>query len=162
MLEYVLDTGEEGKLRIQDFTDDPDDMSATLWLGVPTGFVATGIPWAYSINGETSGWQSYDLWPRAFLPEDTPDFEWFRLTILQLSDISETLTLHLGDTNTVELGGPTDLAIDLYVSWDPSERMVDIRVDGVWRKATPYVKHDGVWRLAQPFVRDSTGWQPVS
>lgn len=57
------------------------------------------------------------------------------------------------------------------IGWGPfSDRMsgktlaglARIRVNGVWKNATPYVKVNGVWKIAQPYVKVSGAWKTTN
>lgn len=71
---------------------------------------------------------------------------------------AETLTIYLGDTGVAEFLGPGSFEADLTTL---AANLVDIKYDGAYRKAIPYVKHNGAWRPAKVFVRTPTGWRGV-
>lgn len=56
------------------------------------------------------------------------------------------------------------------VGWSPlSERLTSnliagsrVVVDGVWKRAVPYVRKDGVWRVVRPWVRNAGEWKETS
>lgn len=155
MIEYVKDTGDDGQLKIEDKTDDSDLMTVELWLKSSSPVSVPELPWAYSVDGAGTSWRSFNF---------TDTTLWQRIHIAHVGT-SETFTMHLGDTNTSQLEGPTDLEINLagYVEPDGSQSgLVDVRVDGSWKKAVPYVRHGGSWKKAQAFVKTSQGWEPVA
>jgi hypothetical protein len=55
------------------------------------------MPWAYVVNGVTSGWQYYRY---------TADSGWQRLGVWNVTT-TQTVTFKLGATGTIGLGGPT-------------------------------------------------------
>lgn len=151
MIERVIDTGNTGQLRIRDNTDNPDLMTIEFWARSSSPVSIPQMPWAYTFEGQDTNWRSYNFqshtdWQRLltfFVPQE-----------LQFVDY----IFHLGNTNTDELGGPTDLA----VTKDPTpQAMVNVRVDGVYKKAIPWVRISGEWKQAKGHVRNQSIWTPM-
>lgn len=155
MIEHILDTGDTGRLKIEDRTDEASK-NVELWVQSLSPVSIPDLPWTYSINSSRSSWKSFNF-------VDTT--MWQRLAEVY-AGTNETFTLHLGDTGTSQLNGPTDHQINLagYIpstSGPTGSGQVVIKAGGVYKNATPYVKHNGVWKIAQPFVRGERGWTEV-
>jgi len=161
MIEHILPTGTDGEMRILDYTDDPDLNTLELWVKSSSAVAIAQLPWAYSIGSERSSWRSYNF-------DDV--ILWQRLTIVYLAAPAE-FTFHLGDSNTAELGGPTDLTIETH-GYDPETGVpvdpyltesVYVRVDGVYKRAQVYANVGGIWTPAVvPYIKTPSGWKRVS
>lgn len=147
MIEHTIATGSYGFLKIEDRTDDPDLMMVDVFAGSTAGGAIPQMPWTYSTNGVMENWKSFN-----FLDVTT----WQKLGSIY-AGVSQTFTLHLGNTGTIAMGGPTDLAIDLF-SAPGGAVLIDVKIGGVYKKATPYVRANGVWQPAKPFVKTPSGW----
>jgi hypothetical protein len=64
-------------------------------------------------------------------------------------------TFHMGDTKTPQMGGPTDISVDLN---QQGIRTVSIKVGTEYKKAIPYVNVEGVWQKAAPWVCVDGSW----
>ncbi len=73
---------------------------------------------------------------------------------------SQTITFHLGETNTTELGGPANYSA--YVSRGDTLSVGRITQGGGTRRAIPYVRVAGVWRKAEPYVKYAGEWKQTS
>lgn len=62
---------------------------------------------------------------------------------------------HLMETGKTQLGGPTEVTVDLT----GGVSTVKIKVNGVYKTAVPYVKHEGVWKPADAHVNDNGTWK---
>ncbi|MCA1806538.1 MAG: hypothetical protein LC687_01545 [Actinobacteria bacterium] len=156
MIEHTVDTGDTGRLKILDKTDDTDDMTVELFVQSLSPVSIPQLPWTYSINTSISSWKSFNF-------QDTT--MWQRLSVVYVGT-AENFTLYLEDTGTSQLQGPTELEIDLYgyvptVDPGPDPKRVNIKVGNQYKKATPYIKVDGVWKVAVPFVRVERGWTEI-
>lgn len=156
MIEHILATGDKGQLRIRDNTDDAGLMNVEMAVRSLSPVSIPQMPWTYSINGIMSGWKSFNF-------KDTT--LWQNLGVVHVGT-AQRFTLHLGGTGTSQLGGPTDHQIDLYGYVPPSggggSGKVRIKIDGVYKLATPFVNVNGVWKQATPLVRSERGWTQLA
>lgn len=159
MIEHVIDTGTDGKMRIRDRTDEPDVYTVELALTCFTPIVIEELPWAFSRNGDQVPWRSYHFdstgggMGGGFMVG-----EWQRVHLMVPEPYVEVFGFHIADTATTEMGGPSDLVINLYSA---GEGQVDVKVDDIWKRATLYVKHNDTWKPATPYVKDNDIWKPV-
>lgn len=158
MIETTLATGTKGLLIVQDLTDGPSKVVNVL-MQCTTSIDIPQLPWAVSIDDVRSEWRSIH----------------FQNSVLRQTvgtvyvGNAETFTLHLGATGTVQMGGPTDLMVDLN---QHGVRLVNMLVDGVWRAVLPYVNVGGnpdaippvpgIWKPASPFVMKDGTWQEAT
>lgn len=155
MIEHTTETGTGGQLKVVDKTDDPDLMMAEAWIYYPNVLDVPQLPWTYSVDGVMDSWKSFNFSGGA---------AWQLLGGVHVGN-AETFTLHLGDTGTTELNGPTDLAVNLFghvPEGGVEDALVRVRHDGSWKKAIPYVNVDGSWKQAIPYVRTPEGWKPTT
>lgn len=169
MIEKVIDTGDTGRLRIQDKTDGPDKV-VELWVQSLSPVSIPNLPWAYSIDGLRSTWKSFNFLNTTM---------WQRLGLVFVGTDKKDFVLHLGETGTSQLEGPTDLEIEIY-GYIPSEeppeepapepdpdepvlppRLVNIKVGDIWKRAQVYVRVNGVWKRASPWVYGVDGWKEI-
>lgn len=148
MIESTMATGDKGILKIQDKTD-VVDKTVDLWIQSLSPVYIPQLPWTYSINGVMEPWKS---------------FKFLYTTLQQHLGVvyvgyAETFVLHLGDTGTSQLAGPTDFAVDLNQS---GIRTVSIKVGDVYKQAIPYVNVDGVWTPAAPWVASGGQWKEAT
>lgn len=160
MIEHVLETGTDGEMMIRDNTDDSDLMNVEFLL-MARGPVEVTIPWAYSTINPSEG-KTFRAGFRTYAFDSTPLGTvgmWFKIHELSIGSLVEEVIFHLGDTGGTEFNGPSDLQISLYHA-NPAQ--VDVRIDGEYKKAVPYLKDDGEWKVVQPFVKTPDGWQPIT
>jgi len=138
VIEQTMPTGNVGKLIIQDKTDSTDK-TVDLYIQSTSSIAVPQLPWAYSIDGVMSPWQSFSF---------TDSVLRQHLGLVHVG-YAEDFILHLGATGTTQLGGPTDFEVQLNQS---GIRTVSLNVDGVWKQAIPYVNVDGVWKPAAAYV----------
>lgn len=158
MIEHIISTGDTGSLKIQDNTDNPSLMTVELWVKSSSPVNIPNLPWTYSVNGSQNSWKSFNF---------TNTTLWQYLGGVYVGTL-RTAALILGATNTSQLAGPTTHEIELagYVepinptppSGEGSNGEVRVLVDGVYRRATPYVNVNDVWTVATPYVRSERGW----
>lgn len=156
MIEHVIDTGDTGQLKIEDYTDE-SDMTVELWVRSLSPVSISQLPWTYSKDGNKDGWKSFDFVDTTL---------WQRLGVVYLGTKTQTFVLHLGDTNTSQLNGPTDHSIQVHGYIEPADaptspKTIRVRVDGQWRRAVPYLNNNGTWMQVVPYVRTERGWKEV-
>lgn len=147
MIEYTLATGNTGTLIIDDNTDGPDK-TVDLYIISSSTIAVPQLPWTYSIDGVIHDWQQFN-----FQDQVTRQ----HLGLVYVGAYSSQFTLHLGSTGTTQLGGPTDMVIDI----NGGVKYVNIKVGDVYKKALPFVNVEGVWHPASAYVMDQS-WKPVS
>jgi len=146
MNETVIETGTRGLMRVVDNTDGTDKtvdlyVSSSLAISVPQ------LPYSYSIDGVKSDMKSFNF---------TNTTAWQQLDKVFVGYASE-FTFHLDATGHAELGGPTDLTIQLL----NQTKLVSVKVGDSWVKALPYVYSDGVWQPATAYVVSNSQWAEV-
>lgn len=149
MTTYTKPTGNAGTMRIDD--DGHDNVDLYL-LGVNE--LVPEVPWAYTVNGVTTGWQSFRL---------EPNVAWQKLGTIWVGS-TQTITLRLGASGNVKLGGPTNFAVDITRSGSvetPGTGYARILVDGVYKYAIAYVNDEGEWKQAQPWGKIAGKWGPA-
>lgn len=97
MTDYKKSTGSSGTMMIRD-----TGSTVEFWIEAGSGTFAHQMPWAYVVNGDSSGWKEYDFSGGA----------WRRLGSWNVTS-DQTVTFKLGDTGTSGLGGPTTLSADI-------------------------------------------------
>jgi hypothetical protein len=148
VIEQTMPTGNVGLLIVQDKTDS-SDKTVDLYVQSHSSIAIPQLPWAYSIDGVISSWQSFNF-TDSVLPQ--------HLGLIHVG-YAESFILHLGNTGTTQLGGPTDFEVQLNQS---GVRTISLKVDGEWKKAIPYVNVAGVWKPAAPFVMSGSIWKPAT
>lgn len=156
MIEKVLTTGDTGRLKVIDNTDDSGLMTADMWVQSLSPVSIPQLPWSYSIDGNRVSWKAFNFKATTM---------WQKLGTVYVGK-AQTFILHLGVTGTSHLQGPTDLEVSLFgyqpgSGPSPGKGSVNIKVDGVYKKAIPYVNDNGVWKQAQPLVRTENGWKEL-
>lgn len=134
-----MPTGDRGTLIIQDLTDGTDK-SVDLWIQSSTTVSISQMPWSYSIDDVASDVKSFNFQPVVTRQHMAKVFV----------GNAKKFTLHLGNTGTTALGGPTDFGISPtgYVEPDPTVTnsiVPYVNVQGKWYPARMLVKVDGVW-----------------
>lgn len=159
MNETKLATGDRGTLIVRDYTDSTTDKHIELWIQSSTTLSVPQLPWGYSLDDVESGWQSFNFQPVVYAQ---------RLLYLGVGNV-KTVVLHLGNTGTTALGGPTDLSVDLIGYVDPgvapvspSLPTISLKVGDTYKRAIPYVNDNGVWKPAQPYVLAGSRWYPAT
>lgn len=148
MTTYTNPTGAAGTMRI----DDDGTQYVDLWLlGVNERIEQ--IPWAYVLNGQVSGWQSFTL---------EANLAWQRVATLVVNE-TQTVTFKLGASLNAKLGGPTDFPVDItrVPLISSGTGYARINVNGIWYQAIPFVKDDGEWKQAEPWGRIAGEWRPA-
>lgn len=152
MIEHIITTGDTGRLKIVDNTDNPGLMTAELWIQSLSPVSVPALPWTYSIDETISTWKSFNF---------VNTTVWQKLKD-QYVGTSRTVTLHLGSTGTSQLNGPTNQTINLY-GYVPPEPIVvvatvKVKVGSTYKTAIPYVRVNGVWTVAHPYIKTVNGW----
>lgn len=139
---FMAETGTEGLLSV---IFDDVDLTVRFAIRSDEPISIPQMPWAFSIDGVMSSWRSFN-----FQPVTT----WQNLGLAHVPGVEEVV-LHLGNTNTDELGGPTDLVVDLLAHFG----LVHIKIDSEYKLAQPFVKHNNEWKMAQPFAKHDNEWK---
>ena len=88
----------------------------------------------------------------------------FKLTDATIEDIYNTYP----NTDTFNLGfavetwsGSSRLSAgnEIIKSCTKTPRVIRLRVNGEWKKATPYVRKNGEWKKATPYIRKNNEWK---
>lgn len=143
MIESTIDTGDTGILIVQDNTDNKA-RTVVLMVQSTSPVAISQMPWSWTLDDKTSGVKSFNF--QATTVRQT-------LGIIY-GGYGQHLTLHLGNTHTAQLGGPTDLEVDLKGGVSTAR----IKVGDVYKTAVPYVKVDGVWKMASAWVAANGFW----
>jgi len=149
MIEYTLATGDTGLLIVQDNTDGPDK-TVDLYIQSTSTKAIPELPWSYSIDGVSSGLRQFNFTDTVLRQH---------LGLIYVGPGAESFTLHIDNTATTQLGGPTDLTVTLNQA---GVSVVNIKVGDVWKKAIPYVNVDGVWKPAAAYVMSGSTWVKAS
>lgn len=148
-ISHAQTIGTNGFMQIQDLTDTPENTVRLLILS-SSPVVIPEMPWAYSIDGVMSSWQSFN-----FLNTTN----WQQLGLIYVG-YAATFVLHIGDTGTTQLDGPADFEISLQRG--SGIKTVSIKDGDVYKKAIPFVNVDGVWQPAAPMVMSVGEWKEVT
>lgn len=148
MIESTMPTGDVGVLVVQDNTDG-SDKTVDLYIQSKSSKAIPQLPWAYSIDGVMSSWQSFNF---------TDSVLRQHLGLIHVG-YAEDFILHLGSTATTQLAGPTDFTVQLNQS---GVRTISLKVGGVWKSAVPFVNVGGVWKPAAPYVMSGSQWKPAT
>lgn len=141
---HIMDTGDVGRLQIVV----SDDKTVSFWLQSTSPVAVPQLPWTFTLAGVKRSWKSFNL-------DDTT--AWQRLGGAYLGDLG-SVTLHLGNTGTTQLGGPTDFLVE----FEGGVGAVDIQVGDEIKKAIPYIcVVPGVWKPATPYANDKGAWKPT-
>lgn len=151
-IESVITTGDVGRLKIVDKTDDESLMTVEMWAQSLSPVAIPQLPWTYSINTTMSSWKSFNF---------ANTTVWQKLGSVYVG-ATENFTLHLGNTGTPQLNGPTNHNIQLFGSTaDTGSAALDkitIKDGNARRTVVPYVNVNGVWKPARAYVRTDQGW----
>lgn len=128
---------------------DDDGTNVDLYL-MGVNEAVSQIPWAYTLNGVTSNWRSFDL---------QDDVVWQKVGTLFVPT-TQTITFKLGATGHVKLGGPIDMEVDIQRGdvvglGDGTAR---IRDAGVHKTAIAWVNDQGEWKQAISWGRVAGVW----
>lgn len=148
----VLQTGTMGLMKVADNTDGTDK-TVDLYIQSSAPITVPQLPWSFSIDGVKSDTRSFNF---------TNTTAWQHVDKIFVDYASE-FVFHIDNTGTAELGGPTDLTVQLQ----NGTRVVFINVNGVYVPAIPYVNVGGVdgaggtWKPAVPYVLENSTWTEV-
>lgn len=142
MTDYTLDTGTDGTMMIRDENGNLD-----LWIKAAVDTVVPEMPWAFTLNGVTEGWRSFDFQAGGL----------YQLVTTLWVGYTQTVIFHLGDTGTADLGGPTDLSVDILRG--SSAGVANVKSGAVHKTALVYVRDGGVWKSAETWVRVASVWR---
>lgn len=143
MKETTRTTGTRGLMKVQDNTDG-EDKTVDLYIASSEPIHVMALPWSYSIDGVVSPTTSFEL---------VATTAWQHVKKIYVGYASEFI-FHIDNSGTPEVGGPTDLTVELQ----NATKLVDIKVGDIWKKALPYVKVDGVWKPAIPMIQVNSQW----
>lgn len=148
MIEVTLESGDKGHLIVQDNTDGKDK-TVDLYLKSDSVIAIPQLPWTYSLDGVQQPWRSFNF-------QNSVLRQYLGKVFVGYTSI---FTLHLGKTNTTQMGGPTNLVVDLN---QHGVNTVSIFVDNTWKKAVPFVRDGGVWKPATAFINVQSTWKETS
>lgn len=151
MIESQFSLGTTGTIKIEDNTDDPELMLAVVWLKSSTPISVPQFPWTHAVDGVMAEWKSHNVLATT---------EWQRLGVVYVG-AAQTLDIFIEETGTTELDGPAQFTTNLY-GYSPGVGLVNINVNGVWKKAEAYVNDQGTWKLASPYIRTPSGWTELT
>lgn len=143
--------GTTGHLYLVDNTDNPDLMTVDIQLRSDPPISVPSLPWAYRIDGSEPTWRSYDF---------APLFTTQTIASIYVGRLASEFTFLLGNTGTEELDGPAEFTISVNRNEGLNDSVL-IRVEGTYRRATPYIRTNGVWVVAEPYVKTPMGWARV-
>lgn len=148
MTSYFQSTGSAGTMRID---DDGSQYVDFYLLGVNQ--VVDQIPWTYIHDGIVEPWRSFRL---------EANQSWQKLASI-LVDATQTITLRLGASGNVLVGGPTDFAQEItrVALVSAGYGYARINVDGIYHQAVPYVNDNGEWKQAEPWAKQAGEWRPA-
>lgn len=142
----TLATGDHGQLRIDDLTGTPDG-TCDLYIRSTSVVAVPNLGWGYSLNGAAPSLRTFNFQSTTL---------WQHLGLVYVGHAAQ-ITLHLTATGTPQLGGPTDLTVDLTAGSSSAW----IKVDGAWVRATAYVNVGGVWKPSDILVETNGNWAKV-
>lgn len=151
MIDTTKQTGTKGLMKVSDHTDG-DTKNVDLYLSSVDPIAIPSLPWSYSIDGVVSETKSFNF-------KATTNSQ--HIAKVYVGSASK-FVFHLDATGHPELGGPTNLSIDLVQAQGSSATSVLVKVDGVYVRAVPYVYVGGVWKQALPMVVVNSNWTAVS
>lgn len=105
MVDHTKSTGGDGTMLIRD-----SGGYVELWLRAGSQTFNYDLPWAYTINGSSSGWKQFRF---------EPGGDYQRLGRAKVS-YSQTVTFKIGDSGTAGLGGPTTFSVSINRSKKPN------------------------------------------
>lgn len=144
MIERIMNTGDQGRLRIIDRTDEAG-RTVEFWIRSLSPVSIPQLPWAYSVDGVKTSWKSFNF---------ASTTVWQKLGVIYVG-YAQQVVLHLGTTGKPQLGGPTDFLVDLLggistctivVDGVPKKAIAFVNVEGEWKTATMLVQHNSVWK----------------
>lgn len=157
MKDTVGATGTRGLMKVQD-NGDGTDKTVDLYLASSLAVAIPAVPWSYSIDKVVSETSTFNF---------VATTAWQHVAKIFVGTATEFI-FHIEDTGHVELGGPTDLKVTPLLGAptpaDPASIVyyANVKVDGVYKKAIPYVNVAGVWKQAIPMVMDNSTWKAVT
>lgn len=143
----TLETGDHGQLRIDNLSN-TDAKTCDLYIRSTSVVAVPNLGWGWALNDATPSLQTFNFQATTL---------WQHLGLVYVGHAA-SITLHLTDTGTAQLGGPTDLKIDL----SSGASSVTINVSGNLVQANPFVNVDGVWKPADAFVKVNGDWSTVT
>jgi len=149
MIESTLATGDTGLLIVQDNTDGTDK-TVDLYIQSTSTVAVPALPWSYSVDGVSSGLRQFNFTDTVLRQH---------LGLIYVGAGAESFTLHIDNTGTTQLGGPTDLTVMLNQA---GVSVVNVMVGNTWKKAIPYVNDAGVWKPAAAYVMSGSQWKQVT
>jgi hypothetical protein len=150
MTTYTIDTGDHGELRI-------DDQATTgqayvdLYIRSTSVVSVPSLGWGYALDDDSPSLQTFNFQPTTL---------WQHLGIAYVGHASQ-ITLHLTDTGTAQLGGPTDLVVDLAAVRSTVSILLDSFGVSTIVSAKAFVNVADVWWPADVFVQTNSNWAKV-
>lgn len=141
-------TGTLGKIEIFDRTD-ADANTVDLYIE-GSGLSTRQLPWSYSIDGvdsELRSFQYHNVVGRQYVYSVHVGY-------------ALTFKFRLENTGTVQLGGPTELEINLQRGL--GFRVVSIKVGNEYKQAVPLVRVGGIWKPASAMIMVNSEWKAVT
>lgn len=139
-------TGTRGLMKVVDNTGGATK-TVDVYLASSAEISVPSLPWSYSIDGVKFPKRSFKF---------VATTAWQHLGKIYVGYAAEFI-FHLDATGHVELGGPTDLVVQL----DNKIKAINFYVNGAWRKAIPFVYTNGAWVPAVPRVYSNSAWTEV-
>lgn len=142
MTDHVLATGTSGIMTIRD-----DGVnSIEFWIQADVDAFAPEMPWTFTLNGITEGWRSFNFTGGA------PQL----VTTLWVG-YTQTVVFKMGETGIVDLGGPTDLSVEIFRG--SSTGVARVKSGTIHKTALAYVRDGGVWKPAETWVKVASVWR---
>lgn len=133
-------------MKVQDHTGG-EDKTVDLFLSSSQAISIPAIPWSFSIDGVKSEKKTFKL---------VATTAWQHVAKIYVGYASEFI-FHIDETGYAQMGGPTDLVVPLENKTKP----VNVYINGVWKKAIPYVYTNGAWTPAVAMVFSNSAWTEV-
>lgn len=149
MPQYLVSTGTSGTIKIDDNNVDYFTIDMKYGAG-DFDSVIEQMPWTLTLNGVKEGWKAFDLYSGDFYQ---------RLGRIWVGK-AQTVTFHLGDTGTTEVGGPLDYSF--YVQRGTMQSAAYITDGATTKRAVPYVNVGGVWRTAEAYSKQNGEWKQTT
>lgn len=149
MIERFLNLGTTGQIKLIDHTDNSEKDFVEMWYKADPPIFRRQMAYTSSVDGAQQRWNIF-TWQALT--------DWYRLGARHAGG-ADTFTFHFRDSGTIELGGDVDFTIQLLGA--SGTNLVEVRVDGVWKKATPFVKSGGVWIQPTPYLKVNGVWKEI-
>lgn len=104
------------------------------------------MPWSYTLNSVRDPWRTARIMPNV----------WITLGRLYVPT-SQTVSIHIGETNTSEIEGPHDFSF--YVNRGAGSAGARVTQGATSSRAIPYVNVQGVWKVAEGYAKHAGVWR---